>query len=172
MARVLDNLEEDSWPACPDAWNGLTRQVIGCAIEVHRHLGPGLPEKLYEAALLHEIRTTGLAVRQQHPVRVQYKSIALPELVIDLLVEDLLALELRVVEKVADVHLAQLVSYLRAARLPIGLLINFNAPTLKSGIFRQINSESAERRSSGVSHSASEHSALSAASAFNSSERP
>jgi GxxExxY protein len=74
---------------------------------------------------------------------VNYKDIVLPELVIDVLVEEVLVLELKAIEKVPDAHLAMLVSYLKAAEKPVGLLINFHAPTLKQGIYRRVNSDAA-----------------------------
>lgn len=137
----LDDLTESPWPQLPAVINQVTHTVIGRAIEVHRTLGPGLPEKLYEAALVFELRETGLSIRQQHDIRVRYKSIQLPELRVDILVEDFLVLEVKAVEKVPESHLAQLVSYLYAGRFPIGLLINFHSPTLKQGIYRRIHSD-------------------------------
>lgn len=80
-------------------------------------------------------------MKRQHSVRVKYKEIALPELTIDVLVEDLLVLELKAMEKVPEVHLAMLVSDLCAGHVPVGLLINFGAPTLKQGIYRRIHSD-------------------------------
>jgi len=141
MNLQFDDLTETPWPELPQSVNRITHVSIGCAIEVHRRLGPGLPEKLYEAALVYELREAGLSVKQQHDVRVNYKGIVLPELTIDILVEDLLVLELKAIEKVPEVHLAMLVSYLRAGGYPVGLLINFGAPTLKQGIYRRIHSD-------------------------------
>lgn len=139
----FDDLTETPWPELSVEVNRVTPVAIGCAIEVHRQLGPGLPEKLYEAALVYELRGAGLEVSQQHSVRVRYQDLVLPELVIDVLVEEVLVPELKAIEKAPDAHLAMLVSYLKAAEKPVGLLINFHAPTLKQGIYRRVNSDAA-----------------------------
>lgn len=124
----------------PPELNELTQQIIGCAIEVHRSLGPGLLERLYEQAFEHELSLAGLAVSRQMPITLRYKGVDLSGQVLDLVVEDRVVVELKAVEKVADVHLAQLVSYLHAGQYPIGLLINFHVPVLRSGVFRRLNS--------------------------------
>ena len=121
--------------------NQLSHQVIGCAIEVHRELGPGLLESIYEAALCQEFDQAGLQYAQQHSFVGQYKGNQLPPQRIDLLIENQLILELKAVSAVNDLHLAQLVSYLRLANKPLGLLINFHAPTIKKGTYRRINSK-------------------------------
>ena len=130
----------------PDAWNDVTRRIIGCAMEVHSHLGPGLAEKLYEDALVYELRVAGLDFQQQHPVRVRYKEALLPEQRLDLLVEDLVVVELKATDGIADVHLAQLLSYMRSADVPLGLLINFNVEALKHGIRRRIFADAVRAR--------------------------
>jgi GxxExxY protein len=124
----------------PDDLNRLSEQVIGCAIEVHRQLGPGLLERIYEDALLYELDAAGFRTEQQVAVPVRYKSAVLQGQRLDLVVEGLIVLELKAVESVADVHLAQLVTYLRVADLPLGILINFNVPLLTKGVYRRINS--------------------------------
>jgi GxxExxY protein len=121
--------------------NQLSHQVIGCAIEVHRELGPGLLESIYEAALCQEFEQAGLEYAQQHSFVGEYKGKQLPPQRIDILVNDNLILELKAVSAVNDLHLAQLVSYLRLANKPLGLLINFHAPTIKKGTHRRINSK-------------------------------
>lgn len=123
----------------PTEWNELTKRVIGLAMEVHTQFGPGLLERLYEEALAFELQQSGFDVRRQHPVRVIYKTIELGEQRLDLVVNELAVIEIKAVHEVADVHLAQLVSYLKASRLPLGLLINFHELRLKDGIFRRIN---------------------------------
>lgn len=133
-------MPDQPWPDAPAEWNDLTSRVIGCAIEVHRELGQGLPEKHYEAALMHELQHAGIPVERQHRIHTTYKSTPLPDLIVDILVKSILILELKAIDKVPDTHLAQLVSYLRATNLPLGLLINFNAPRLVDGIYRRINS--------------------------------
>jgi GxxExxY protein len=123
----------------PDAWNAVTERIIGCAIEVHRTLGPGFLERLYEDAMAFELGAAGLAFIRQHPIRVRYKSILLSEQRLDLVVENLVVVELKSVEAVPDAHLAALVSYLRAADLPLGLLINFNVLQLSKGVYRRLH---------------------------------
>ena len=119
--------------------NELTQRIIGCAIEVHRELGPGLLERIYEQAFEHELALQGLQVARQVPVTLQYKGLDLSGQVLDVVVEDVVVVELKAVEKVADVHLAQLVSYLHAGGYPIGLLINFHVPVLRAGVYRRLN---------------------------------
>ncbi|MEL6328498.1 MAG: GxxExxY protein [Planctomycetota bacterium] len=117
----------------------LTDRIIACAIEVHRELGPGLPERAYETAFEHELSLAALDVERQVPISLEYKGATLPSLRLDLVVERTVVVELKAVERVADVHLAQLVSYLRAGRYPTGLLLNFNVPVMKNGIYRRAN---------------------------------
>lgn len=116
--------------------NQLTRRVIGCAIEVHRHLGPGLLESIYESALCIELEMAGLACERQKPVPVTYKGHALGEHRLDILVEDTVVLELKSVERFDPVFEAQILSYLKMTGKPLGLLINFNSCLLKDGIRR------------------------------------
>ncbi len=107
--------------------NQLTRQIIGAAIEVHRFLGPGLLEKVYEVALMHELRLRGLKVSRQQTIVVNYKGIDLDcELRYDLLVEDLIICEIKAVSEMHPIFEATLMSYLKHARKPKGILINFN----------------------------------------------
>jgi GxxExxY protein len=118
---------------------GLTRRVIGCAIEVHRLLGPGLLESAYEQALAHELSCAGLHFARQIQLPVNYKGLTLScGYRLDLLVENRLILELKSVEALQAVHQAQLLSYLRLSGYPYGLLINFNSYRLKEGIKRLI----------------------------------
>jgi len=117
--------------------NDLTGKVIGLAIEVHKHLGPGLLESAYCECLTYEIRNSGLHVVQQKPLPIVYKNIKLDHgYRIDLLVESTLVLELKTVECFTDVHYAQILTYLKLGGYPIGLLINFHTKTLKEGIKR------------------------------------
>ena len=125
----------------PESLNQLSHDVIGCAIEVHRELGPGLLESIYESALCQEFDHAGIQYEQQFSFVGEYKGNQLPPQRIDLLVENQLILELKAVSSVNDLHLAQLVSYLRLANKPLGLLINFHAPTIKKGTYRRINSK-------------------------------
>ena len=115
----------------------LSSQVIGCAIEVHRELGPGLLESTYEQCLAHELRLNNIYFKQQHPVPVEYKGIILDcGYRIDLLVSDKLIVELKSVDKFKPIHDAQLLTYMNLAKVKTGLLINFNVGKLKEGIRR------------------------------------
>lgn len=124
----------------PETLNQLSHQVIGCAIEVHRELGPGLLESVYEAAMCIELQHASISFTQQATIAADYKGTPLPPQRLDLLIEGQLILELKAVRAVDDLHLAQLVSYLRLTNKPLGLLINFHAPTIQKGSHRRINS--------------------------------
>jgi len=115
----------------------LSREVIGCAIEVHKALGAGLLESAYEECLAHELTLQGIAHRRQHPLPVEYKGVHLDcGYRIDVIVDDQLILELKAVEKLLPIHQAQILTYMRLAGVPVGLLINFNVPRLSDGIRR------------------------------------
>jgi GxxExxY protein len=115
----------------------LTEQVIGAAIEVHKHLGPGLLESAYEDCLAYELSTRGISFKKQVESPVTYKQVRIDcGYRIDMVVEDALVLELKAVEAVQPVHKAQILTYMRLSGLRYGLLINFNVPLLKSGIQR------------------------------------
>jgi len=117
--------------------NELTEISIGCAIEVHRALGPGLMESAYQECLLHELTTKSLNVEVEKQMPIVYKDLEINQRYrIDLLVKDTLVLELKTVEKFSPVHLAQILTYLRLGNYPVGLLINFNVELLKNGIKR------------------------------------
>jgi len=122
-------------------WGGdddqLTHAIIGCAIQVHRELGPGLLESVYELCLMDELQRAGLRVLNQVPCAVSYRGRTIGTgLRMDLVVEDRVVLEIKAVEGLKRVHFAQLMSYLKLAQLRTGLLMNFNEHTLKSGIKR------------------------------------
>lgn len=118
----------------------LTQRVIGAAIEVHRQLGPGLLEGVYQECLCHELSLRAISFLRQKIVPVKYKSITLGEgLRLDLLVEGQLIVELKVVDQLSKVHEAQLLTYLRLSGLQRGLLLNFNTAVLKDGIKRLVN---------------------------------
>jgi GxxExxY protein len=120
--------------------NELSQAVIGAAIEVHRTLGPGLLESIYEAALIHELGLRSIGAESQVILPVVYKQAKLGEgYRIDLLVEDRLVVEIKAVENLIPLFEAQLLTYLRLSGKPLGLLINFNVPVLKSGIKRVVN---------------------------------
>ncbi len=124
----------------PHELNDLSHRVIGCAIEVHKELGPGLLESVYEAALCYELVRANIPYQQQLTYQGSYKGSPLPPQRIDLLVDHSIILELKAVRAVEDTHLAQLVSYLLLTDKPLGLLINFNTPTIQKGLHRRINS--------------------------------
>lgn len=115
----------------------LTAKVIGCAIEVHRNRGPGLLESAYEQCLAHEIKLANLRCRVQVAMPIEYKGVKLDcQYKIDLLVDEFLVVELKAVEQLTGVHEAQLLTYMKLAKAPVGLLINFNVQLLKNGIRR------------------------------------
>ena len=113
----------------------LSHRVIGCAIEVHRDLGPGLLESAYEQCLAHELRAWGIACKVQVQLPVRYKEVKLDcGYRIDLLVERELIVELKCVERMQSIYLAQLLTYMKLAKIEHGLLINFNVGQLKDGL--------------------------------------
>jgi GxxExxY protein len=117
--------------------NQITEKIIGCAIEVHRNLGPGLLESAYEECLVYELRNAGLIAVRQIAVPVVYKDIKLEcGYRIDVLVENTVVIELKTVDGFAPVHEAQILTYMKFASKSVGLLINFNVTLLKDGIKR------------------------------------
>lgn len=117
----------------------LSNRVIGCAIEVHRVLGPGLLESTYQRCLAHELQCNKIGFVSEHPVPIEYKGMCLDcGYRVDLLVEDKLIVELKSVERIQPVHEAQLLTYMKLARIKTGLLINFNVTQLKNGIKRYV----------------------------------
>ncbi|MGB7622671.1 MAG: GxxExxY protein [Terriglobia bacterium] len=121
-----------------DEINKLTEKIIGCAIEVHRNLGPGLLEATYEAALCVEMELAGLNFRRQLVFPVVYKGRSIGEYRLDLVVEDAVVVEIKSVERFDPVFEAQVLTYLKVTGKNIGLLINFNSRLLKDGIKRYI----------------------------------
>ena len=120
--------------------NRVTEEVIAAAIEVHRNLGPGLLESAYEACLAFELRERGLAVEHQKPLPVVYRDVTVEVgYRLDLLVENVVVIELKSVERLERIHQAQVLSYLKLSGYKLGLLINFNVPLLKHGIKRIVN---------------------------------
>ncbi|NQV14154.1 GxxExxY protein [bacterium] len=122
----------------------MTEQIIGAAIEVHKILGPGLLESVYEAALFNELNSVeGLIARRQVPIQVIYKKQKLSVgYRIDLLVNEKVILELKVVEEISKLHLAQTLTYLKLSGKQLALIINFNVKLLKHGIKRVLNDKS------------------------------
>lgn len=119
--------------------NQITEKIIGCAIEVHKILGPGLLESVYEECLSYELITSGLTILRQVAVPIVYKDLRLEQgYRIDILVENSVVVELKSIDAFNPVHEAQILTYMRLANKSIGLLINFNVLLLKKGIKRYI----------------------------------
>jgi GxxExxY protein len=120
--------------------NRITEQVIGCAIKVHRVLGPGLLESAYRECLFFELKKAGLFVEKEKPLPLVYEEVKLDcGYRIDLLVENQIVIELKSVEVLNDIHTAQVLTYLKLSNCRIGLLINFNVIQLTSGLKRLYN---------------------------------
>jgi GxxExxY protein len=116
-----------------------TGTVIGAAIEVHRDVGPGLLESTYEQCLAHELKLRGVSFKVQVPIPVQFKGTKLDcGYRADFLIEDILLVELKSVEQIAKIHEAQLLTYMKHAKVEVGLLINFNVTVLKQGLKRYL----------------------------------
>ena len=117
----------------------LTEQIIGAAMEVHKALGPGLLESVYEECLGHELHLRGLRFQRQVTVPVIYKGVSLDcGYRLDLIVEDTVILEMKCVERILTIHEAQLLTYLKLLDKPVGFIINFNVPVLRQGIVRKV----------------------------------
>ncbi len=118
----------------------LSHEVLGAAVEVHKEFGPGLLESVYEEALIMELFNRGIRVTRQKEIPLTYKGKHLQGcLRLDLVVEQLVIVEVKAVEKLLGIHEAQLLTYLRLTKTKLGLLINFNATTLKNSIRRVVN---------------------------------
>ena len=123
-----------------DELNQITDKIIGAAIKVHRALGPGLLESAYEACLAFELAEAGLSVEQQKPLPLVYRDVKLDcGYRLDLFVNGKVIVEVKAIGKLAPIHQAQLLSYLKLADCGVGLLINFNVLILKDGIYRGVN---------------------------------
>jgi GxxExxY protein len=121
--------------------NEISKKIIGCAIEVHRHLGVGLLESAYQTCLMYELQKAGLKVIKEKSMPIIYKDIKLDHgYRIDLLIEDKVVVELKTVDFLTDVHKAQVLTYLKLGNYKLGLLLNFKVTMLKDGIKRIINS--------------------------------
>lgn len=120
--------------------NLLGERILGCALKVHRALGPGLLENAYEACLAHELTKSGLTSKRQLAMPVQYDGVQVDlGYRLDLLVEDLVVVEVKAVERLMDVHRAQVISYLKLGGYRLGYLLNFNVAVLKDGMVRLAN---------------------------------
>ena len=113
------------------AHSDLTSKIIGCAYEVHKELGPGFLEKVYEAALLHELRSQGLRAEAQSPIPVRYKGAVVGDYFADILVEGAVVVEIKASEALSSIHEAQLLHYLKASGIEVGLLMNFGRPSVQ-----------------------------------------
>jgi len=123
--------------SAPSAVNALSHRVIGCAMKVHSALGPGLLESTYEACLEHELQKANIPLKRQMALPVHYDGVLIDcGYRVDLLIEDQIILELKSIDRLAPIHEAQLLTYLKLANLNLGLLINFNVLHLRNGIKR------------------------------------
>jgi GxxExxY protein len=117
----------------------LTERILGAAIEVHKALGPGLLESAYEECLCHELNLRRLRFARQIKVPVMYKGINLDcGYQLDIIVEETVILELKSVERIAAIHEAQLLTYMKLLNKPVGFIVNFNVAVLKAGIIRKV----------------------------------
>jgi GxxExxY protein len=123
-----------------DRLDEISHRIIGAAIEVHRHLGPGLLESAYQSCLAFELKQLGLKVEEQKPLPVVYKQVKLDcGYRLDMVVEDEIIVEIKAIETLLPIHDAQLLSYLRLTKKRVGLLMNFHVPVLKNGLKRIVN---------------------------------
>jgi GxxExxY protein len=124
----------------PYGTSPLTEAIIGCAIRVHRAIGPGVLEKIYSECLTHEFKKRGLFFERERPVPLVYQGVRLkPKFFIDFVVENKVVVELKSVTEIVKVHECQVLTQLKLAELPVGLLINFNVPLLVDGVTRLVN---------------------------------
>ena len=120
--------------------NEISHKIIGCAIELHKALGPGLLESVYEVTLAYDLRQEGLDVKAQVPIPLVYKEVKQDiGYRLDLLVEDKVIIEIKSIENLAPVHFAHALTYLKLSDKRLALLINFNTKVLKEGIHRLVN---------------------------------
>jgi GxxExxY protein len=118
----------------------LTEKIIKCAMDVHKALGPGLLENAYQECLFYKLCKEGFSVKKEWPLPLTYEEISLDcGYRIDLLIEDKIVIELKSVKKIEDIHMAQVLTYLKLGKFKVGLIINFNVPLLKDGIKRVAN---------------------------------
>jgi GxxExxY protein len=118
----------------------LTERIIKCAMDVHTALGPGLLENAYKECLFHKLRKEGFSAKKEWPLPLIFEEVSLDcGYRIDLLVENKIVLELKSVKKIEDIHLAQILTYLKLGKFKVGLIINFNVSSLKDGIKRVVN---------------------------------
>lgn len=117
--------------------NDITGEIVDCSLKIHRAMGAGLYEKVYEDCLCYELERKNLRFERQKPITAQYEELIIPSAFkIDLLVEDSVIVELKSIERCLPIHDCQIITYMRLAKIEIGLLINFNVPLIKDGIKR------------------------------------
>jgi GxxExxY protein len=139
---------QTDYPRLPEEVERHATEIVDCCYVVHREMGPGLLESIYEECLGNELSLRGIRYRRQMPIPIQYKGAKLSApLRIDLLVEDTIILELKCVRTFERVHEAQLLSYLKLASKPLGFLLNFHVMNIKDGIRRYVMSRSLQMRS-------------------------
>jgi len=120
--------------------NRLTQRIIASAIDIHRHVGPGLLESAYQECLAYELNQAGIRFQREVHLPIQYKTLKLDcSYRLDFLVEGTVIVEVKSIDELSKIHSAQLLTYLKAARKQVGLLINFNVPMLKQGLKRLVN---------------------------------
>jgi GxxExxY protein len=137
---MRDNSQEMQVSAERQKADELSREIIGAAIEVHKHLGPGLFESAYEECLCYELGLRGIKFKRQVPLPLNYKGMKLEcGYRLDLLVEDLVVVELKAVEAFDPIHDAQMITYLKLRNAWLGMIINFNVKKLKDGVRRLVN---------------------------------
>jgi len=135
----------------PYGTGALTKSIIGCAIRVHRTIGPGVFENVYAECLMHELKGKGLSFEREKHVPLIYKGVSLnARYFVDLVVENQVIVELKAVAEVAKVHESQVLTQLKLAGLPVGLLINFNVPRLVDGVTRIVNPTLKLRETQGI----------------------
>lgn len=134
----VDEFHSRRNPVAPEL-DALTEVIIGACIEVHRELGPGLTESMYQAAVCREFDLRGVPYQKQVAMPVEYKGAPIGEGRLDLLVGGRVIVELKAVEALNAVHRAQLICYLRVLKLQVGLLVNFNVAILRDGVKRVVN---------------------------------
>lgn len=117
----------------------LFKNVLDCCFEVHTHLGAGLLEQIYKEALMIELDARGISYKSEVPIQLNYKSTPLPtEYRIDILIDDCIIIELKAVNQLNDVHMAQILTYMKISNISLGLLVNFNTKRLKEGVKRVV----------------------------------
>ncbi len=120
--------------------NEISKLIVSSALKVHRALGPGLLESAYEACLFYELKKTGLRIEKQKPLPLVYEDVKLDiGYRVDIIVENKVIIEIKSVDTLSDIHLAQVLTYLRISNCKLGMLINFNVILIKTGIKRIVN---------------------------------